>query len=80
MKRTFFSGLVILTSIAVVVAKDGKTIDEAALTAYLAARFEKWWLPDGYVVRDQIPRGATGKFLKRTLRDELGSWFDDKPG
>lgn len=66
--------------IAVVVAKDGKTLDEAALTAYLAERFEKWWLPDGYAVRDQIPRGATGKFLKRTLRDELASWFDDKPG
>ncbi|PRQ00007.1 Long-chain-fatty-acid--CoA ligase [Enhygromyxa salina] len=59
--------------LAVVVAKEGATIDEAALTAYLAERFEKWWLPDGYVVRDQIPRGATGKFLKRTLRDELAS-------
>jgi fatty-acyl-CoA synthase len=65
--------------IAVVVAKDSKTIDEAALTTYLAERFVKWWLPDGYEVRDEIPRGATGKFLKRTLRDELASWFDDKP-
>ncbi|PRQ05591.1 long-chain fatty acid--CoA ligase [Enhygromyxa salina] len=66
--------------IAVVVAKPGKQLDEAALTAYLAERFEKWWLPDGYVVREEIPRGATGKFLKRQLRDELVSWFDDKPG
>ncbi|WP_052546676.1 long-chain fatty acid--CoA ligase [Enhygromyxa salina] len=62
--------------IAVVVAKDGKQIDEAALTAYLAARFEKWWLPDAYVVRDEIPRGATGKFLKRTLREQYAGWFE----
>jgi fatty-acyl-CoA synthase len=62
--------------IAVVVAKDGRTLDPAALTAYLAERFEKWWLPDGYEVRTEIPRGATGKFLKRKLRDELSHWFD----
>ncbi len=61
--------------IAVVVAKDGRTLDPAALTAYLAERFEKWWLPDGYEVRSEIPRGATGKFLKRKLRDELVDWF-----
>lgn len=61
--------------IAVVVAKDGRTLDPAALTAYLAERFAKWWLPDGYEVRSEIPRGATGKFLKRKLRDELAQWF-----
>jgi fatty-acyl-CoA synthase len=61
--------------IAVVVPKPGKTLDVESLGAYLAERFPKWWLPDGYEVRDQIPRGATGKFLKRTLRDELAGWF-----
>jgi fatty-acyl-CoA synthase len=61
--------------IAVVVAKPGKVIDPEQLDAYLAERFAKWWLPDAYVVRDQIPRGATGKFLKRTLREELAGWF-----
>ena len=64
--------------IAVVVAREGKTIDEAALTAHLAERFEKWWLPDGYELRDAIPRGATGKFLKRELRGQLASWFETK--
>ncbi len=62
--------------LAVVVAKSGKTIDADELGAYLGERFAKWWLPDAYVVRDQIPRGATGKFLKRTLREELAGWFD----
>lgn len=66
--------------VAVVVAKEGKTLDDAALTAYLAERFEKWWLPEGYAHREQIPRGATGKFLKRTLREELAGWFDEAEG
>ena len=61
--------------VAVVVAKEGKTLDNEALSAYLAERFEKWWLPDGYEHRDTIPRGATGKFLKRKLREELSGWF-----
>ena len=65
--------------IAVVVAKDGRTIDEAALTAHLAERFEKWWLPDAYVIGSEIPRGATGKFLKRKLRDELAGYFASEP-
>ena len=63
--------------IAVVVAKEGKTLDDAALTAYLAERFEKWWLPDGFEHRDTIPRGATGKFLKRELRGQLAGWFEE---
>jgi fatty-acyl-CoA synthase len=61
--------------IAVVVAKDGRTLDADALTAYLAQRFEKWWLPDAYEFRAEIPRGSTGKFLKRLLRDQLAGWF-----
>lgn len=63
--------------LAVVVPKEGQRIDEHALADHLKTRFEKWWLPDAYVPREQIPRGATGKFLKRTLRDELSGWFDD---
>lgn len=57
--------------VAVVVARDGRTIDESALRAHLHERFEKFWLPDAFEVRDSIPRGATGKFLKRQLREEL---------
>jgi acyl-CoA synthetase (AMP-forming)/AMP-acid ligase II len=30
-------------------------------------------------VRTEIPRGATGKFLKRKLRDELANWFANHP-
>lgn len=57
--------------VAVVVLREGATLDEAKLNAYLLERFEKFWLPDAYEVREALPRGATGKFLKRQLRDEL---------
>ena len=43
----------------------------AELTAFLAPKFAKWWLPDAYEVVEAIPIGATGKFLKRELRDQF---------
>jgi len=45
--------------------------DHAELTAFLAPKFAKWWLPDAYEVVPAIPIGATGKFLKRELRDQF---------
>lgn len=68
--------------LAVVVLKDGQSLDKAALHAYLKERFATWWLPDGYVAIDEIPRNATGKFLKRKLRDDYAEWTpqSDDPG
>ncbi|GAA4013907.1 long-chain fatty acid--CoA ligase [Deinococcus rubellus] len=43
----------------------------AELTVFLAPRFAKWWLPDAYEVVEVIPIGATGKFLKRELREQF---------
>ncbi|MEO0604560.1 MAG: AMP-binding protein, partial [Myxococcota bacterium] len=62
--------------LAVVVAKEGAVVpDKPTLDQFLTEQgFASWWLPDGYVARDTIPRGATGKFLKRQLRDELAGW------
>lgn len=48
--------------------------DHAELTAFLAPRFAKWWLPDAYEVVAAIPIGATGKFLKRELRDQFTAY------
>ena len=48
--------------------------DHAELTAFLAPRFAKWWLPDAYEVVTAIPIGATGKFLKRELRDQFTAY------
>ena len=61
--------------LAVIVPKEGATVEGSALNAFLLEQgIAKWWLPDGYVVKPEIPRTSTGKFLKAKLRDELGSW------
>ncbi len=61
--------------LAVVVPSDGVTLDTSVLNDFLTQQgIAKWWLPDGYVVRDAIPRTSTGKFLKAKLRDELRTW------
>jgi fatty-acyl-CoA synthase len=47
-----------------------KATDEE-LRAWLEPRFAKFWLPDAFVHLQQIPRTATGKFLKSALREQL---------
>ncbi|WP_407540581.1 long-chain fatty acid--CoA ligase [Deinococcus radiomollis] len=58
--------------LGVLVLKPGADApDHAELTAFLAPKFAKWWLPDAYEVVPAIPIGATGKFLKRELREQF---------
>ena len=57
--------------VACVVLKEGAQTDAAALRAYLAADFAKFWIPDAFFFLEQIPRTATGKYLKTALRDQL---------
>jgi fatty-acyl-CoA synthase len=59
--------------LACVVLKDdakGKIAKEDILD-YLKPQFAKWWIPDDVVFMDEIPKTSVGKFLKRTLRDQL---------
>jgi fatty-acyl-CoA synthase len=61
--------------LAVVVIEPGTAPSDDELCAWLDGKgFAKWWLPDGYVRRDAIPRNSTGKFLKSKLREELAGW------
>jgi fatty-acyl-CoA synthase len=48
----------------------GKATKEDILE-YLKPQFAKWWIPDDIVFMDEIPKTSVGKFLKRTLRDQL---------
>jgi fatty-acyl-CoA synthase len=57
--------------VACVVLKDGATASEGELRSWLEPRFAKFWLPDAFVFLTQIPRTATGKFLKSALREQL---------
>jgi fatty-acyl-CoA synthase len=51
---------------ACVVAAEGTEADE--LTEFLADRFERWWLPDGFAFIAEIPKTSVGKFDKKALR------------
>ncbi len=57
--------------LAVVVRKPGREVSEAELVASIAGKFPKWWLPDRVEFVDDIPKTATGKFSKRTLRERF---------
>lgn len=68
--------------LATLVLKPEKTLDKNALHAFLATRFAKWWLPDGYVQLDEIPKNSTGKFMKLKIREDFANWTPaaDDPG
>ncbi|MBL8589225.1 MAG: long-chain-fatty-acid--CoA ligase [Methylobacteriaceae bacterium] len=53
----------------VVVPKEGRTIDGAALLAFMGERIARWQLPDDVQVVAEIPHTATGKINKLRLRD-----------
>lgn len=56
--------------LAVVVPRPGQTVTHQELLDLLEPHFAKFWLPDATVLTDSLPIGATGKFLKRELREE----------
>ncbi len=47
--------------------------DLAALNAWLLEHFPKFWLPDHYVVVDEIPKTGVGKMDKKVLRQMFAS-------
>jgi long-chain acyl-CoA synthetase len=57
---------------AAIVLRPGHTLSADALTEFLAASLAKYKIPARVWFRTEpIPRNASGKFLKRELRDEL---------
>ncbi|MGI8649490.1 MAG: long-chain fatty acid--CoA ligase [Rubrobacter sp.] len=57
--------------LAVVVLKTGQSATPDELREHLAKDFAKWQLPEAYEFVDEIPRTATGKFLKMALREQF---------
>jgi fatty-acyl-CoA synthase len=60
--------------LAVVVLNDGAKVEAAELREFLAAKFAKWQLPDGFVFTSEIPRTSVGKFRKTALREQFVDW------
>jgi len=58
--------------VAAIVVRDGAYLDPEELQRHVGERLAAFKVPSTVVVHDgQLPRGATGKILKRELRDKL---------
>jgi fatty-acyl-CoA synthase len=57
--------------VACVVLHEGVELSKEEILAYLEAKFVKWWVPDDVIFMEEIPKTSVGKFLKRTLRDQV---------
>ncbi|MGJ8537579.1 MAG: AMP-binding enzyme, partial [Parasphingopyxis sp.] len=53
-----------------IVKKDGAELSGEDVTNYLSDKIAKWWMPDEVKFVDELPHTATGKILKRQIRDE----------
>lgn len=51
--------------------QEGRDLLKAELIAFLDGKVAKWWLPDEVLFVKTLPHTATGKLLKRQLRDEF---------
>jgi len=58
--------------VLVAVKADGQDPSEAEILEFFDGKIAKWQVPDRVVFTDVLPRNATGKVLKRNLRDEFG--------
>ncbi|GAB3798166.1 long-chain fatty acid--CoA ligase [Virgibacillus kimchii] len=57
--------------VACVVLHEGVNLSKEEILKYLEAKFVKWWVPDEVIFMEEIPKTSVGKFLKRTLRDQV---------
>jgi 3-(methylthio)propionyl---CoA ligase len=58
----------------IVVKAPGKEVNGDDLRAFLSTKLVKWWMPDAIEFVDALPLGATGKVLKRELRQRFGDY------
>ena len=54
----------------IVVRKPDSDVSGDDIKSYLTDKIAKWWMPDEVIFVDELPHTATGKILKRALRDE----------
>ena len=57
---------------AVVLLRPGRSLSEADVVAHCAASLARYKLPHSVVFTDALPRDATGKVHKPTLRLQFG--------
>ncbi|MFS4439465.1 long-chain-fatty-acid--CoA ligase [Paracoccaceae bacterium GXU_MW_L88] len=52
--------------------REGEDVAEDEMIAFYDGKVASWQVPDRVIFIDALPRNATGKVLKNTLRDEYG--------
>ena len=57
---------------AVVVLKEGQTVDASKIRKFAAERLAAFKVPSTILIRDEIPKGATGKLQRIGLAEKLG--------
>jgi fatty-acyl-CoA synthase len=55
---------------AVVVKRKGKKLSEDEIRSYVKEHLARYKVPRDVAFVDELPRNATGKVLKRELRDQ----------
>jgi fatty-acyl-CoA synthase len=58
---------------AIVVLKEGQTLQESAIINFCREHLARFKVPQSVVFVDEIPHNATGKVLKRVLRETHGA-------
>ena len=57
----------------ILVLHPGQTITGTELRQTIEPYVARWWIPEDYIVVDEIPHTATGKILKTELRAKYGA-------
>jgi fatty-acyl-CoA synthase len=57
--------------LACVVPSDGVDLTAGDVRAHLRGRVASWWVPERIEILDEIPKTATGKWSKQTLRQRF---------
>jgi long-chain acyl-CoA synthetase len=58
--------------VAFIVPKEGEAVSGTELKSFLKARLSPYKVPKEYVVLKELPKGSTGKILKRELKETFG--------
>jgi len=59
------------------VLAEGKSCDDSELLEFMSGKVAKWSLPDAVLVVDTLPHTATGKLMKKDLREEYKNFLID---
>ena len=58
--------------VIIAVKAAGQEVSEADVLDYFSDKIAKWQIPDRVIFVDELPLGATGKILKKELREAYG--------